>query len=76
MTHSSEKGVGRLTSFSADFCVLSSSLSAGTVNVFIDFDDECTNETESAANFKTGLSSDSTAFTAEGSENPAFPSTP
>ena len=70
-THSSEREVGRLTSFSADFCVSSSSLSSGTVNVFIDFDDECTNETESAANFETGLSSDSTAFTAEDSENPA-----
>ena len=71
-THSSEREVGRLTSFSAAFCVSSSSLSSGTVNVFIDFDDECTKETESATEFETDSPSDSTAFTAEGSENPVL----
>ena len=69
-THSSEIEVSHLTSLSADFCVSVLSLSSGTVNIFIGFDDECTKETESVDEFETTPPSVSTAFTAEGSENP------
>ena len=71
MTHSSEKGVGRLTSFLANFVVSDLLLMLhGTVNICI-FGDECTDENEFIVKSKTDSSLVSTAFTAEGPENPA-----